>query len=41
MPPMSVELARLRSGGDDELSPKASADAMRTWIGKGTKIKSE
>ena len=35
MPSLSMELARLRLGGSGELSPEASADAVRGWLGKG------
>ena len=37
MPPLKIELERLRSGGSGELSPEASAEAMRSWIGKSAK----
>ena len=34
LPSLSMELAKLRSGNDGELSPKASADAVRNWLGR-------
>jgi len=41
LPPISIELEKLRAGSSDELSPEASVDAMRSWIGKNAKSKSE
>ena len=37
MPPLKIELERLRAGGSGELSPEASAEAMRSWVGNSAK----
>ena len=39
LPSLSMELAKLRSGSSGELSPEASAEAVRGWLGKSAKAK--
>lgn len=41
LPSLSMEIAKLRSGSSGELSPEASAEAMRGWLGRPKKEQSE